>query len=69
MNQELSEARARAVRAFLIEHGLNARNVRSVGRGEHEPLANNDTPEGRANNRRVEIIIRDQQAPEQRPEP
>lgn len=58
MNQELSEARARAVQQFLIDHGLNGRNIQAVGRGESEPIANNATPEGRANNRRVEIIIK-----------
>jgi outer membrane protein OmpA-like peptidoglycan-associated protein len=56
-NLALSTARAEAVRAYLVERGVEARRLRAVGRGEDEPVANNDSPEGRANNRRVEIIL------------
>jgi outer membrane protein OmpA-like peptidoglycan-associated protein len=57
MNQKLSEDRASSVRAYLVERGVKPERIKSVGRGESNPIASNDTPEGRANNRRVEIII------------
>jgi len=57
-NEQLSQDRAQAVRDFLVEHGVKASQIRAVGRGESEPIANNDTAEGRANNPRVDIIIR-----------
>lgn len=57
MNQKLSEERASAVRAYLVERGVKPDRIKSVGRGESNPIASNDTPEGRANNRRVEIVI------------
>jgi outer membrane protein OmpA-like peptidoglycan-associated protein len=57
MNQKLSEDRASAVRAYLVERGVKPDRIKSVGRGETNPVASNDTPEGRANNRRVEIVI------------
>jgi type VI secretion system protein ImpK len=57
-NWELSRARAEAVRDLLVhEPGLESRRFRFEGRGEAEPLALNDTPEGRAKNRRVEITV------------
>lgn len=57
MNQELSRERAESVRDYLINLGVPAERIRAVGRGESSPIATNDTPEGRANNRRVEIVI------------
>lgn len=56
-NLALSHARAEAVRQFLVGRGVAQDKVRAVGRGEQQPVASNDTPEGRANNRRVEIIV------------
>lgn len=56
-NQDLSQRRAETVRAFLIERGYAAARVRAVGIGEARPIADNATAEGRANNRRVEIVI------------
>lgn len=56
-NRELSKERARAVREYIVSKGLDGGRVRAVGRGESEPIANNSTPEGRANNRRVELVI------------
>lgn len=56
-NRELSEKRARSVREFLVSEGVSDSVVSAIGRGEDEPIASNDTAEGRANNRRVEIVI------------
>jgi len=57
-NQDLSARRANAVAGVILEEGVAPSRVRSYGRGESEPIATNLTPEGRALNRRVEIIIR-----------
>jgi OOP family OmpA-OmpF porin len=59
-NQQLSENRANAVRTFLSKEGVPADRLSTVGMGESEPIADNETTEGRANNRRVELIIEDQ---------
>ena len=56
-NQVLSEGRANAVRADLIRRGVAAERMTAEGRGEKEPVADNDTEEGRQLNRRVEFII------------
>lgn len=56
-NEQLSQRRAEAVRVFLVEEGVDAARIRAEGRGEAEPVADNDSPEGRANNRRVEIVF------------
>jgi outer membrane protein OmpA-like peptidoglycan-associated protein len=57
-NQDLSARRAQAVSGVLLEAGISPSRVRSFGRGENEPVATNLTPEGRQQNRRVEVIIR-----------
>src|SRR4029450_7786155 len=54
-NQRLSLARARAVRAYLIQHGVPAEQLTALGRGESDPIAPNTSDEGRAQNRRVEL--------------
>ena len=57
-NQRLSEHRANAVRDILInEHGIPAEQLVAIGRGEDYPIASNDTAEGRAQNRRVEMVM------------
>ncbi|MBW1998165.1 MAG: OmpA family protein, partial [Deltaproteobacteria bacterium] len=57
-NWELSAARAASVvRFFQNQIGLDPRNMEAVGRAFYDPVASNDTPEGRAQNRRVNIII------------
>lgn len=57
-NAELSSARALAVAKYLYqEKGIPIKNMKWTGRGEYEPVASNDTEEGRALNRRVEIKI------------
>lgn len=57
-NQVLSESRARAVMDFLVLRGVSAQAITSVGIGQARPVADNAYAEGRANNRRVEIIVR-----------
>jgi len=56
-NQALSERRASSVAAYLLQKGLAPNKLTSEGRGESQPLADNDTEEGRAENRRVELHI------------
>lgn len=56
-NQNLSQQRANAVRDFLVSRNYQTDRIRSNGMGESHPVADNATTEGRANNRRVEIII------------
>lgn len=56
-NQQLSERRAASVKAQFAKAGMPPANIRAVGRGESQPVASNDTPEGRAQNRRVVIIV------------
>ena len=56
-NLRLSLARAKSVKAYLVEMGLNPTLIRTEGRGELEPMADNATEEGRRKNRRVEIIF------------
>jgi outer membrane protein OmpA-like peptidoglycan-associated protein len=57
MNMKLSQDRANAVKDYLVSQGVKPEKLRAVGRGETNPVASNDTPEGRANNRRVEIVV------------
>lgn len=57
MNQELSQKRAESVRAYLVSRGIAADRITATGVGPSRPVASNNTPEGRANNRRVEIVI------------
>jgi len=57
-NQSLSERRADSVAAVLIESGVSSRRVVARGAGQTRPVASNDTAAGRAQNRRVEIVIR-----------
>lgn len=56
-NQDLSSRRAAAVSGILIRSGVSSRRIRAYGRGERDPIATNLTPEGRAQNRRVELVI------------
>ena len=57
-NQTLSEQRADSVRRYLIGKGVSPARLTSLGFGESMPLATNSTPEGRQQNRRVEIEVR-----------
>lgn len=56
-NQELSKQRAEAVASYLSSHGVARDKLTIDGRGSSDPVASNDTPEGRADNRRVEITV------------
>jgi chemotaxis protein MotB len=56
-NWELSGARASSVIRLFAENGLNPAKMAAVGFGEHRPISDNDTPEGRSRNRRVTIVI------------
>ncbi len=60
-NQRLSERRALAVRDALVSKGIDADRIVTRGYGESFPVASNDTAEGRQRNRRVEVIISDEQ--------
>ena len=56
-NQDLSERRANSAGDFLMSRGLDSGRLLMTGRGETEPVASNDTEEGRQQNRRVEVAI------------
>ena len=56
-NQKLSEKRAASVLNFLTSNGIEASRLSTVGFGETAPVASNDTSEGRAQNRRVEVKL------------
>lgn len=58
-NQKLSERRAMAVQDYLVEKGVRASRLSAKGYGESMPVASNDSKEGRAENRRVELIVLD----------
>src|SRR5271154_5731773 len=57
VNLKLSGERADAVRTFLIQQGLHAETVTSMGMGSADPVASNDSSVGRQQNRRVEIVV------------
>ena len=57
LNQVLSQRRAEAVRDALVQRGVDAARITAVGLGKSVPAATNDSPEGRAKNRRVEVIL------------
>jgi OOP family OmpA-OmpF porin len=56
-NQSLSESRAEAVKDYMVENGVEAERLSVVGYGETQPVAPNDTRDGRARNRRVEMKV------------
>lgn len=57
VNQRVSESRAASVRAYAVSQGLSASRIKTEGKNYSEPIASNDTEAGRAENRRVEIVI------------
>jgi outer membrane protein OmpA-like peptidoglycan-associated protein len=56
-NQGLSQRRADAVRSYLTQNGIGSDRIIASGKGEHQPVADNETEGGRQQNRRVEVII------------
>jgi outer membrane protein OmpA-like peptidoglycan-associated protein len=56
-NQKLSENRANAVHDFLVQNGVPAANVTAAGYGKNKPVADNSTAAGRAQNRRVNLVV------------
>ena len=56
-NQGLSQRRAETVRDYLVQRGYPAYRIQARGMGDGSLIADNASPEGRANNRRVEIVI------------
>jgi len=56
-NQSLSLKRAQAVKNWLVEKGIDSKRMRTVGRGQNEPVASNDTEDGRLENRRIEFYV------------
>ena len=56
-NLTLSQRRAQAVLGVIQSNGVGAARLQAVGKGDSEPVATNLTPEGRAQNRRVEVLI------------
>ncbi len=56
-NRELSQYRALNMVHYLIKKGVDPETIAAVGWGEHNPMVSNDTPEHRAKNRRIEILL------------
>jgi len=56
-NQRLSVRRAESVKSYLVSQGIEANRVYTEGKGEKQPVASNQTRDGRAKNRRVEIEV------------
>lgn len=56
-NQKLSEERAKAVSEILVQQGARSDQIKVLGHGEEMPVASNDTPEGRAQNRRAQLTL------------
>ena len=56
-NETLSQQRAETVRSHLVSRGIPADKISAVGLGSSRPVADNATADGRANNRRVEIVV------------
>ncbi len=58
-NQDLSQRRASSVQAALFERGVEASQISTIGKGETTPVASNDSPVGRQQNRRVELVFQE----------
>jgi len=56
-NQQLSEQRAQSVARHFLNNGIAASRVRTAGMGPRDPVASNDSPAGRSQNRRVELSL------------
>jgi OOP family OmpA-OmpF porin len=62
-NQRLSERRAQSVKDYLVSRGVDSGLITTRGMGESHPIATNDTPAGRAQNRRVDVTVDAKQVP------
>jgi outer membrane protein OmpA-like peptidoglycan-associated protein len=62
INNPLSEQRAASVRTYLEDRGISGGRIETAGRGDREPIADNNSDAGRAKNRRVEIFLREPEA-------
>lgn len=62
-NMDLGQKRAESVRTYLVSRGIASDRITAQGIGPSRPIADNASPEGRANNRRVEIIVQPQRSP------
>jgi outer membrane protein OmpA-like peptidoglycan-associated protein len=62
-NLQISLSRAKAVRDYLVEQGIAAERIQTLGHGEQYPIASNATEEGRSRNRRIEIVVHRAEAP------
>jgi outer membrane protein OmpA-like peptidoglycan-associated protein len=56
-NQDLSEHRAQSVRDYFVQQGISSNTIEARGFGKSDPIASNDTPDGRQQNRRVELVL------------
>jgi outer membrane protein OmpA-like peptidoglycan-associated protein len=56
-NLQLTQARSTAVKDLLVQRGISPSRIEAQGRGQANPIDSNDTPEGRARNRRTEIVV------------
>ena len=63
LNQTLSQNRAQSVATYLSQHGVSPQRLQAMGYGPHNPVADNATEAGRAQNRRVEVYLRAMQQP------
>jgi OOP family OmpA-OmpF porin len=57
-NQKLSEQRAATVKDFLVKNGVDPSKITILGKGQSSPIADNATTEGRAKNRRVDVMVK-----------
>jgi outer membrane protein OmpA-like peptidoglycan-associated protein len=57
LNQDLSQRRAETVRAYLVARGVPTDRITAQGMGAADPIADNASAEGRADNRRVELVV------------
>jgi OmpA-OmpF porin, OOP family len=56
-NKKLSEDRAAAIESYLVKSGIDTKRITTAGYGQEKPMASNDTEEGRAKNRRLELVV------------
>jgi OOP family OmpA-OmpF porin len=57
-NKVLSLKRAQSVKSLLVQYGINSSKITAIGKGDLNPIATNDTVEGREKNRRIEAVLK-----------